>query len=173
MRYRTLLLLLLLIVPSFVAAQVAKSQYIGYSYEGVKPSTQLPNGVKHLGGGLLGDIEAETVYGVSEVQLGKTKMLWLEESTGKDATGITGWKVLDVLSFSMLARSRYVFFHGDPAIGCRRRREKYHIQNLVGEGRVVRARSSFIPSNLWVANLETKKFEPLSVTGVRCEYSEP
>ena len=98
-------------------------------------------------------------------------MLWLEVSTNQDATGVTGWKVLDVLTFSMLGRTRYVLSVGDPAIGCRRGGKD--LENLVGEGRIVRARNVFIPSNLWTVNLKTKKFDRISITGVRCIYSEP
>lgn len=161
------------LLPVFVSAQAKPgSQYIGYEYKGVLPGKPLPNGVKSMGGALIGDIEADPVYGISQLERGKTKMLWLEVSTGKDAAGVTGWKVLDVLTFSTLARTRYVFFAGDPAIGCRRR-GKDIIENLVGEGRIVRARGVFIPSNLWVANLKAKRFERISLTGIRCEYSEP
>ena len=120
---------------------------------------------------MIGDINADPVYGISQVQKGTRKMLWLEESTGQDATGVTGWRVLDVLSFSNLARTRYVFLTGDPAINCRRGRNS--LENLVGEGRIIRSRGQFIPSNLWTANLRTKKFERLAVAGVTCEYSEP
>jgi hypothetical protein len=131
----------------------------------------LPNGVRHLGGGLIGDIDADPVYGISQLQESKTKMLWLEASTGRDAKGVTGWKVLDVLFFGPRSKSDYVFFTGDPAINCTRRGKQ--IENLVGIGRIVRRQAVFLPSNLWVANLTTKKFELLSTAGVKCVYSEP
>lgn len=153
------------------AAQTTGSRYIGYEYKGVTPESVLPNGVKHLGGGLIGDFEAEVVYGISQVRIGKTHMLWLEASTGKDASGITGWKVLDVLSFSTLAKARYIFLTGDPAIGCSRFGKE--IPNLVGAGQILRRQSIFKPTNLWVANLTSKKFEPTSTRGVKCQYSEP
>lgn len=171
MKFRILIVLLLNLLLNASAFSQTYSEYIGYEYEGVRPGTTLPNGVKLLGGGLIGDVEADPVYGVSEVQKGKIKMIWLEVSTGQDASGVTGWKVLDVLGFSALARTRYVFFIGDPAIGCRRGGKE--IPNLVGEGRIIRARNVFVPSNLWVANLDRKKFERISLAGVRCEYSEP
>lgn len=171
MKCRTLLVVLLALTFNATALSQGFSGYVGYEYEGVRPGTTLPNGVKLLGGGLIGDVEADPVYGISEVQKGKIKMLWLEVSTGKNSTGVTGWKVLDVLGFSTLARTRYVFFTGDPAIGCRRGGND--IPNLVGEGRIVRARGVFVPSNLWVANLKRKKFERISLAGVKCEYSEP
>jgi hypothetical protein len=155
----------------FVSFGNGQTKYVGYEYEGVVPATTLPNGVKHMGGGLIGDFEADPVYGISQVEKGKTKMLWLEESTGKDSTGVTGWKVLDALSFPALTRTDYVFFAGDPAIGCLR--DGQDIPHLVGVGRIIRRQGIFRPSRLWVANLATKKFEPMWIKDVKCEYSEP
>ena len=160
----------LLVSPILASAQV-RSPYVDYKYEGVVPETTLPNGVKHFGGGLIGDIDADQVYGISQVAKGKTKMLWLEVSTGRDASGVTGWQVKDVLTFPALTRNDYLFFAGDPAIYCRRNRKD--ISDLVGIGRIYRRQGIFRPSKLWVANLKTKKFDSLSVTGVKCEYSEP
>jgi hypothetical protein len=151
-------------------ATIEQSPYVNYEYKGVVPDTTLPNGVKHFGGGLIGDINADPVYGISQVQKGKLKMLWLEVSTGKDASGITGWKVIDVLAFPALTKSDYLFFYGDPAIGCTRAGKD--IPNLVGVGKIIR-RQGFRPAKLWVADLTTKKFKPLSVSGIKCEYSEP
>ena len=172
MKVTVYVLIALIIFPVFGYSQArTRSNYIGYSYKGVVPSKTLPNGVKHMGGGLIGDIEAETVYGISQVEKGKTKMLWLESSTGKDDSGITGWKVLDVISFPALGRSEYLFFVGDPAIGCLRRGNE--IPNLVGVGRINRRRGSFTPIKLWVASADTRKFVPVAVAGIKCEYTEP
>jgi len=165
-----LVLSVILLLPTILLSQTNAS-YIGYEYKSVLPGKTLPNGVKHNGGGLIGDINADPVYGISQTMKGKTKMLWLEVSTGQNAQGVTGWKVLDVLSFSTLARTRYVFFAGDPTIGCRRKGEE--LPNLVGDGRIDRARGRFIPSNLWVANLQTKRFEKIALSGISCEYSSP
>lgn len=145
------------------------AKYIGFEYAGVVPSSTLSNGVKHLGGGMIGDINADPVYGISQLQKGRLKMLWLEESTGQDAGGVTGWKVLDVLSFQ--TPNSYIFFYGDPAIVCRRGGRD--IENLVGVGRILRSQGVFRPSKLWIANISSKKFEPTSIRGVRCVYSEP
>ena len=172
MKKIAIIILALISMPSLLEAQSAHdTRYIGYTYKGVVPNLTLPNGVKHLGGGLIGDIEADPVYGISQVELGKTKMLWLEASTGKDASGVTGWKVLDVLSFPSLGKADYLFFAGDPGINCKRGGSD--IQNLVGTGRILRSQGIFRPSKLWVANLSTKKVEPLAIAGVKCEYSEP
>jgi hypothetical protein len=172
MKTRIVVLSALLLFPVFAHSQANQdAKYIGYEYKGVRPDTALPNGVKHFGGGLIGDIEADPVYGISQVEKGRTKMLWLEASTGKDPTGVTGWKVLDVLSFPAPPKADYIFFAGDPAIYCKKRGQD--IPNLVGVGRIIRRQGIFRPSRLWVANLTTKKFAPLALAGVKCEYSEP
>lgn len=170
MKFYVSIFVVLILFPATLFSQ-SRSPYVGYKYEGVRPSNTLPNGVKHFGGSLVGDIDADPVYGISQVQKAKTKMLWFEESTGQDAKGVTGWRVLDVLTFSSLARTRYIFFVGDPTILCQRAGKD--LENLVGEGRVFRSRGVFVPSNLWIPNLETKKFQKISTTGVKCTYSEP
>lgn len=171
MKFSNLLVIALLVLPILSVGQAKKSPYIGYEYKGVVPSATLPNGVKHFGGGLIGKIDADPVHGISQVEKGRTKMLWLEVSTGQDAGGVSGWRVKDVLVFPALTRSDYIFFAGDPAILCRQRGTE--IVNLVGVGRIARREAIFRPSRLWVANLRTEKFEPMSLAGVKCEYSEP
>ncbi|HEX6126962.1 MAG TPA: hypothetical protein VFZ23_16435 [Pyrinomonadaceae bacterium] len=172
MRSAIFILFVTILVPAFAPAQNAGgSKYIGYKYDSIRPGTTLPNGVTHMGGGLLGDIQADPVYGISQVETGKTKMLWLEASTRKDSTGVLGWEVLDVLSFRALGPANYIFFTGDPAISCSRNGRE--IPNLVGIGRIVRREGIFKPSNLWTADLTTKKFEPAETSNVKCNYSEP
>ena len=172
MNIRILIAIAVLFLPTFAFAQTNhRAKYINYKYKGVVPSTTLPNGVKHFGGGLIGDIDADPVYGIAQVEKGKTKMLWLEQSTGKDASGVTGWKVIDVLAFPALLKSDYLFFYGDPAIGCTR--SGNDIPNVVGVGKIFRKQGVFRPSKLWVADLATKKFKPLSISGIKCGYSEP
>lgn len=156
---------------SISAAAQARSPYINYEYKGVVPSTTLPNGVKHLGGSLIGDIDADPVYGISWVEKGKTKMLWLEASTGQDSGGVTGWKVLDVLSFPALTRADHLLIGGDPAVSCTERGNE--IANLVGVGRIQRRQGVFRPSRLWTANLTTGRFESKPLVNIKCEYSEP
>ncbi len=162
----------ILFIGSLADAQTNdRTRYLGYEYAGVLPDSTLPNGVKHFGGGLIGDIEADPVNGISQVQRGRTKMLWLEESTGKDATGVTGWRVRDVLSFPTIPKADYLFFVGDPAIDCKRRGNP--IPNLVGVGRIMQRQGIFRPSRLWTADLDKVRFKPLALTGVKCTYSEP
>lgn len=148
-----------------------RATYVDYKYEGVIPETILPNGVKHFGGGLIGDIDADPVYGISNVVKGKTKMLWLEVSTGQDETGVTGWRVLDVLAFRAMTKTDYLFFANDPSIYCRRNGRD--IPELVGIGKIARRQGIFRPTKLWVANIKTKRFESIPIAGVKCEYSEP
>lgn len=148
-----------------------RSQYIGYEFDNVLPDTLLPNGVRYLGGGLIGDIDADPVFSISEHVKGKTKMIWLKNSTSKDETGVKGWRVLDVLAFPNLAAADYLFFYGDPGIHCTE--SGTEIENLVGVGRIQRRQGIFKPTKLWIANLTAKKFEPRSLTKVRCVYSEP
>jgi hypothetical protein len=162
--------------PVFVHAQKTQgsdsgARFINYKYKGVTPPNLLPNGVKHLGGGLIGDINADPVYGIAQTEKGRLKMLWLEVSTGQDAKGVTGWQVLDVLSFQNVLKTEYLFFAGDPSINCTK--NSAEIPNLVGRGRIVRNKGNFIPSKLWVADIAKRRFVPFAVAGVRCEYSEP
>lgn len=149
----------------------AGARYVNYEYAGVGPSATLPNGVKHLGGGMIGDIEADPVYGIAQTQKGRLKMLWLEVSTGQNERGVTGWKVLDVLAFPRPLATDYIFFTGDPAIDCKRNGDD--IPNLVGVGRIMRRQEIFKPAKLWTADLTTRKFKPLALTGVKCVYSMP
>jgi hypothetical protein len=172
MKSKVLILLVILAAVNFAHSQTAKeSTYIGYEYKGVLPLKTLPNGVKDMGGSIIGDVYADPLYGIADVEKGKTKMLWLTVSTGKDSSGVTGWKVLDVLSFTGLLKIDYVFLSGDPAIGCKRSGKD--IPNLVGIGRISRKQGIFRPSKLWTADLTTKKFKSVSTAGVKCEYSEP
>ena len=176
MRSLIVVSLLLMLVPMIANAQKTPpantgAKFINYKYKGVTPPNLLPNGVKHLGGGLIGDINANPVYGIAQTENGKLKMFWLEVSTGQDAKGVTGWQVLDVLSFQNVLKTEYLFLAGDPAINCLK--DSQEIPNLVGRGRIMRTKGSFVPSKLWVADIEKKKFVPFAVTGVKCGYSEP
>ncbi len=169
-------LIALLIVPGLAVAQArnqanAGAKYINYKYKGVNPESRLPNGVKHLGGALIGDVEADPVYAISHVTVGKTTMLWLDVSTGRDARGVTGWRVLDVVVFPLVTKSDHVFFHGDPAIECKRAGKE--VPNLVGIGKIVPRQDVFKPAKVWIANPRTKKFVPTTVAGLKCIYSEP
>ena len=145
-------------------------EYIGYKYKGVAPETVLPNGVKHLGGGLISDPNKEPVYGISSVVKGAKKMVWLEISTGSDRTGITGWQVKDVLVFSKRDR-RYLMFGLDPSVQCRRKGK--YLEKLVAIGHILPKKGVFRPDLAWVADIAKQKFVEVPVRSLQCEYSEP
>ena len=174
---KTLIITALLLFPVTGIAQPKRAsderaKYINYKYNGVNPESMLPNGVKHFGGALIGNIDADPVYGISTVAKGNTHMLWLEVSAGRDSrSGVTAWRVLDVLAFPGMTKSDYLFFSSDPAVGCRRNGRE--IPELVGIGRLVRRQGIFRPTKLWIANIKTKKFDAIPITGVKCEYSAP
>jgi len=170
MKSTILCIIALILIPTFSAAQTS-SKYVGYKYKGVTPESTLPNGVKHFGGSLVGDIDADPVYGISSVALRTNKMLWLEVSTGRDTNGVTGWQVKDVLSFPTLTKADYLFFAGDPSIECKRGADL--VENLVGVGKIFRKMGVFKPTKLWTANVSTQKFETVKVGGIVCIYSEP
>lgn len=175
MRSTILFVLVLLLVPVAATAQAksaAASKYVGYEYKGVPPETVLPNGVKHLGGGLVGDFDADPVYGISRVARGTTTMLWLEASTGRDSSGVTGWRVLDVLSFPVLRSNQHLAFAVDPAIGCKRNGKEF-TGDAVMIGRVFPKMGIYKPERVWIANLKTGKFESAAAAGLNCAYSEP
>ncbi|HMQ04434.1 MAG TPA: hypothetical protein PKD26_11000 [Pyrinomonadaceae bacterium] len=176
MRSTIYITLVIALFPTFVCAQKTTvahpgAQFINFIYEGVIPPNRLPNGVKHLGGGLIGDVNADPVYGISQTEKGTLKMFWLEVSIGLNAKGVTEWQVLDVLSFQNVPKGDYLFFAGDPSIMCTR--NSAEIPDLVGRGRIIRNKGSFVPSKLWVADISKKKFVSLAMDGVKCEYSEP
>lgn len=171
MKFKFAVVIFILTIQGGILAQSAKSPYINYRYEGVVPGRSLPNGVIELGGSLIGDIEADPVYSVAQMKKGRTEMLWLVVSTGKNEKGVSGWKVIDVLSFPSLAKAQYLFTAGDPAIYCRKNGGE--IPNPVGVGRIDRKRARFLPLKLWSADLKLKRFTPLNLAGVKCEYFEP
>lgn len=160
---------LLLVAPS--SAQ-ASAKYIGLEYQGLVPDTVMSNGVKHLGGGLISDHRVDPVYGISQVSKGKTQMLWLEVSTGQNEKGVTGWRVLDVLSYPALTRSQHLHFSPhDPSVECLRGGKP--VGGLVALGTISRLKGIYTPQRAWIADIEKKKFTPASIRGLRCTYSEP
>lgn len=148
-----------------------KSQYVGYKYKGVNPDTVLPNGVKHLGGGLISDFNVEPVYGISNVTRGRTQMLWLEISTGSDAGGITGWQVKDVLTLPAMSKNQSFHYPTDPAVSCQR--NKQEAGNLIVFGEILSKQGRFNVRRAWLANTKNEKFEEVPAKGIQCEYSAP
>jgi hypothetical protein len=170
MRKALATILTLLILGAFGQGQTAAS-YIGYEYKGVVPDTVMPNGVKHLGGALISDINKDPVHGIAQVSKGRTQMLWLEVSTGQNEKGVTGWRVLDVISFPKTAGSQHAMLPLDPAVECTRNGKT--VPNLVAIGRIDTRRASYTVQRAWIADIDKKKFTPASIRGLRCIYSEP
>ncbi len=165
-----------IVIVSFLTSAGAQtstgSRYIGYKYQSPEVGELLPNGLKHNGGGLIGDIDADPVYGVSVLEKGKTKMFWLEISTTRNADGgVTSWQVKDVLEFSGTGPNDFVLEFSEPTFECKR--GKAIVGNLVGIGVFNRKAGIFTPRKLWQPNAKTAKFEPVSVKSIRCYYSEP
>jgi hypothetical protein len=164
-------ILFVLICLVLVLASVTPAQYIGYEYKGVNPETLLPNGVRHLGGALISDINKDPVYGISQVSNDKSRMLWLEVSTGQNESGVTGWRVLDVLSFSSLAETQHLLFAFDPAIECLRGSKS--VDGLVASGTISRRLGIYKPQQAWIADVKNSKFKTTPTRGISCTYSEP
>ncbi|MGD9588688.1 MAG: hypothetical protein AB7Q37_03590 [Pyrinomonadaceae bacterium] len=154
-------------------AQTPKaSEYIGYRYQVPEILGKLQNGFTHRGGGLIGDINADPVLGVSTLEKGRTMMFWLEVSIARDENGgVTAWEVKDVLEFPNVAAADRVLEFSDPSFECTRGRRVE--SELIGIGRLDRRRGIFTPRKLWRPNARTAKFETVSVQNVRCLYSEP
>jgi len=165
MKSKILILLVVLAGANFTYSQANRSRYIGYKYSDV---IALPNGVKVVGVWDIGDPDRSPVYEIASVEKGKKDMLWLTVTT-EDSTGLlNGWKVLDVLSFPVSAKGDVIFFYpaGSPN-SCMRSGKV--IPYAAGVGRIVRNQSVFRPSKLWVPDLATKKFKPVSVSAIKCE----
>lgn len=160
--------LLSIFIFSSALAQTAP-KYIGYKYVVPETGKPLRNGIKHMGGGLIGDIDADPVHGVSVLEKGGTKMFWLEISTARnDDGGVTAWQVKDALEFS---GSEFVLEFSDPSFECRK--GKANVGNLVGVGTFNKKAGVFTPRKLWQPNAKTAKFESVPVKNIRCYYSEP
>jgi hypothetical protein len=143
---------------------LAQSSYIGYTYNGTTPGETLSNGVTYLGGGIVGDVYERTPVGVSDVKRGRTRMLWLERSTGRDTVGRTNWRVIDVLSFSDLKANDYLF--SGSLSECTRHGKE--MPSLVGLGKVNNKTGRIKPIRLWLPHLKTGRFVKTSIADVKC-----
>lgn len=154
-------------------AQTPKaSEYIGYRYEAPEILGKLENGFTHRGGGLIGDINADPVLGVSTLEKGRTLMFWLEISTARDEKGgVTAWEVKDVLEFRNVAETDRVLELFDPGFECKRAGRI--VSDLIGIGKFDRRRGILTPRSLWRPNPKSARFERVSMANVRCQYFEP
>lgn len=163
MKIKVFLTIALLVFPVFANPQ--KTKYIGFKHRGVLYEEVLPNGVKHLGGGLL----TNEKYGVSRYEKGGKYMLWLEKITSRDASGVPSWVVKDVLIFGTLKKNEELMFsfaspctqNGKPAV------------DLVVKAEVFPNRKQYKIKDVWKANTKREKFEKIQTKGVKCEFIEP
>jgi hypothetical protein len=163
MKLKLLLLLTLLVCASEIRAQ--KNDFIGYRHKGVVVGETLPNGVKDLGGGLLSDED----YGVSRFSKGKKHYLWLEKITGRSRDGVPNWLVMDVLEFPTLKKNQeFLFSYSSTCtIGGEESLDTIVLaehQPKTKKYRVIKA---------WKANIETEKFEKISIKGIVCKVEKP
>jgi hypothetical protein len=133
-------------------------------YVGLKHGPELPGGLVDKGGGLISDPYKDKIqFGMSQVSRGATNMVWFELLTHHDSQGRAYWEVLDVVTTPPLRRTQLVMltlclFNGNPdpeiaAVVAPLPRRSY-------ETRIIKA---------WRANRQTRKLEPIPVTGVKCE----
>lgn len=162
MKFKLLLLLTFAVLAGGVSAQ--KREFIGYKHKGVVVGESLPNGAKDLGGGLLSDED----YGVTRFEKGKKHYLWLEKITGRGRDGVPLWIVKDVLEFEKLKKNQEFLFSYSSL--CTTDGEE-NIDTVV--------LAEFNPKNknykilkAWKANVETEKFEKISISGIKCEVEK-
>jgi hypothetical protein len=159
---------LLLILTFSVFASVASAQerdFIGYEHKGVVFGEKLPNGFKDLGGGLLSDED----YGVTRFARGKKHYLWLEKITGRDRQGVPRWVVLDVLEFGALRKNQEFLFSYSSTCTI----DGEGDQDLIVFAEQNTKTKKYKVLKAWRANVETEKFEKLSIKGIRCEAEKP
>lgn len=162
MKLKLLILLVLIAVPSSVAAQ--KNKFVGYRHKGVTFGETLPNGVKDLGGGLLADEN----YGVTRFSKGGKFMLWLEKLTSRDKQGIPSWEVKDVLIFNKPKQNQEFLF--SYSSGCLQN-DKPNL-NLIVLAKHKPKTETYRIIRAWKANTVSGKFEKASVKGIVCTETE-
>jgi hypothetical protein len=132
---------------------VPNSNYIGLKYQ------QVPQGLISLGGWVIGDAYAPTIFGISRIQKTIQQMLWLEIITN-DPDGKARYQVLDVLELPQLETNdevtTYCRFKGkiDPEIVAVSIHEDMEFLTKIKQA--------------WRANRKTGKFEVLSIEGLDC-----
>ena len=167
--------LLFLALPLFAQAQTraradGAAQYIGYKYIGVTPDNLLENKVKSNGGGLITTADAPATFAIADVSKGALRMLWLDLQIGKIGGGDLEWQVKDVLAFPNLKKNQYLLIAG---VGSCKQNKKPVSPTLVVK--VEEAPRSYKQKVLqaWNVNLQTEKFEPISIRGIECFQEEP
>jgi hypothetical protein len=147
-----------------VANSQTKPTSTNATYIGLRHGPELPRGLKQEGGGLISDpYKDKTQFGIAHVIRAKQNFLWFELGTHHNAAGQAFWEVLDVVTLPALRRGQMVMYtlcllneKPDPEIAA--------IIEPVKPGsydtRTLRA---------WRANRQTRKFEEITVKGVKCE----
>ncbi len=132
---------------------IPNRNYIGLKYQ------QVPQGLISLGGWVIGDAYASTIFGISRIQKTTQQMLWLEIITN-DPDGKARYQVLDILDLPQLEANNevttYCRLKGkiDPEIVTISVHEDTEFLTKIKQA--------------WRANRKTGKFEILSIEGLDC-----
>ncbi|HIK56808.1 MAG TPA: hypothetical protein IGS37_16800 [Synechococcales cyanobacterium M55_K2018_004] len=137
-----------------VIAQAGRT-YIGLRYR------DLPRGLTSLGGWMLTP-QRGTEYGVSVVQRGNQRMLWLERLIDRDAQGRASWEVRDVLLLPAIPQN---FDLAQGWCELNRRADA----RIVAIARYQNSEYSTQIRRAWRANWQRERFEEMPTRGIRCQ----
>ncbi len=160
MKFKFFALLVFLTIPFTVSAQ-EKNKYVGYEYTGVVVNETLPNGVKDLGGNLIGDFD----YAVSHMRKGSKDMIWLTRIKNRNDEGVPNWKVAKVLVLPKLKKDQQIVsgFKSPCKLG-----KKEDITLIVLTNFSVKSKT-YTPEKAWRANILKDNFEEVSIAKVNCK----
>ncbi len=95
---------------------------------------------------------------------GKKHYLWLEKITGRDRKGVPHWVVKDVLEFKTLKKNQeFLFSHSSTCTND----EEEDLDTIV-LAEFNRKTLQYRVLKAWKANVETEKFEKISIRGIQC-----
>jgi hypothetical protein len=159
-------LLLIFLSALMIAGQT--QSYVGYRYKPVLAERTLPNGVKSLGGGIVGDVNKKPLWGIAEMNKGRTRMLWLERAVSEDAHGVNEWEVMDVVSVrNFPAGIEFIFGTGN----CKENGKDNDA--LVVQAAFNARRLTYKTIKAWHADIVSARFVPIDAADVKCEYDAP
>jgi len=164
MKFKVILTIAFLVFPVFANSQKNK-KYIGYKHKGVIINTTLPNGVKHLGGGLLSDER----YGVSRYEKDGKLMLWFEKVTSRNREGVPNWIVKDVLNIGNLKKNEDLLYSYSSTCT---QNDKVNL-DLIVKAELLPNKKGYKVLQAWKANIKKEKFETAQIKGIKCEYAAP
>jgi hypothetical protein len=163
------LTVLVLIFLSFLAMEISgQSKYVGYRFKPVLPNHILPNGLKDLGGSVIGDTHAKPLFGIGLVSKGTTQMLWLEKATVQNSSGVQEWEIRDVLTFLNFGKNQDLLFGTESCT-----RDKRSDDLLVVFVDFIPRKKQYRVRKAWRVNLAHQKFISFSTKRVKCQYYEP